>query len=217
MAQPDRQAARLTTPTWRDSRLLIGVVLVLASVVAGARLITSFDQRKPVYAAAVALVPGEPVHAEDLTRVEVTLGSAAERYLAADRTFALDAVALRDVRPGELVLSSAIGGRDQAGLKPVMLPVDHDSARVLVVGSRVDVWVNARRGVAGSAGYGVPVRILSDAAVSRVPEVSANRLANGRTVGVQVMVPTDQVERLIAAVDQEARITLVPVVGSPQA
>lgn len=213
----ERDANRLRAPSWRDPRLVVGLLLVLGSVVAGARLVASFDHREKVYAAGVALAPGQVVRADQLTKVEVALGGQAERYLSAGDAPPAGAVALREVKPGELVPRSAVGRADQSG-KPVMVPVDQDAARMLSAGDMVDVWVNARRPGAASSGpdaYGTPVRMLSQAAVSRVPDPASGRLGAARgTVGVLVLVPAEQVERVIAAVDQEARFTLVPSLGA---
>ena len=209
----ERDANRLRAPSWRDPRLLVGILLVLGSVVAGARLVASFDHRVPVYAAAVALAPGQAVRPDQLARVDVALGGQAERYLSAETTFSTGTVALRQVEAGELVPASALGRAHQVG-KPVMVPIDQDAAGLLSVGDLVDVWVNARLPGAASTGaqaYGTPVRMLSQAAVGQVPDPVNGRLGGARgTVGVQIMVPAEQVERVIGAVDQQARFTLVP-------
>ena len=48
-------ARRFQTPSWRDTRLLVGVLLVLVSVVAGAVVVDRADRTVPVYAAARVL------------------------------------------------------------------------------------------------------------------------------------------------------------------
>ena len=78
------EARRLRPPSWRDGRLVVGVLLILASVALGVRLVAAADQRVPVFAAARTLVPGERVEAADLARVDVTLGDAAGAYLPAE-------------------------------------------------------------------------------------------------------------------------------------
>ncbi len=216
----ERDANRLRAPSWRDPRLIVGLLLVLGSVVAGARVVASFDHREAVLATTVALAPGHPVREDQLDRVDVSLGGRNEYYLAGTTTVPPGAVALREIKPGELVPRSAIGSADQVG-KPVMVPIDQQAAAVLASGDRVDVWVNARlpgTATSGPGAYGTPVRMLSQAAVSRVPDSTASRLGAVRgIVGVQIMVPPEQVEKLIAAVDQDARFTLVPSVGAGSA
>lgn len=97
-----------------------------------------------------------------------------------------------------------------------MVPVAGDSARVLATGSIVDVWVNDKVAGTGSVAYGTPHRLVRNAPVGRVPGVDEGRFSGVGTVGVQVQVPNGEVERLIAAMDQGAKITLVPTAGSAQ-
>ena len=96
------------------------------------------------------------------------------------------------------------------------MPVDSGAAAQISAGSIVDVWVNAKDPSSAAEKYGNPVKTLQAAPVSRVPEASGNGLgsASGKTA-VQIMVPEAGVQALIAAIDQGARITLVPVPGSP--
>jgi len=213
---PKPTATRLGKPSWRDSRLVVGVVLVLLSMTVGAKAIAAADDTVPMYAAAASLVPGQPVTQRDVRRVDVQLGADQARYVAADHDIAPDTFALRDVRPGELLPTTALGTRQAVDLKPVSVPVDSGGAGQLAVGSVVDVWVNARDRSSAAERYGKPVKTLEAAPVAHTPDKSAGGL--GATSGlsaVQIMVPEASVEGLIAAIDQGAKITLVPVPGSP--
>ena len=213
---PKPTATRLGKPSWRDSRLVIGVVLVLLSMTVGAKAIAAADDTVPMYAAAASLVPGQPVTQRDVRRVDVQLGADRVRYVAADHDIAPDTFALRDVRPGELLPTTALGTRQAGDLKPVSVPVDSGGAGQLAVGSVVDVWVNARDRSSAAERYGKPVKTLEAAPVAHTPDKSGGGL--GATSGlsaVQIMVPEASVEGLIAAIDQGAKITLVPLPGSP--
>jgi len=212
---PRPTAARLSKPSWRDSRLVVGVVLVLLSMTVGAKAIAAADDTLPMYAAAVTLVPGQPVTQSDVRRVDVQLGVDRHRYVAADHDIAQDTFALRDVRAGELLPGSALGSRTAVDLKPVSVPVDGGGAARLAVGSVVDVWVNAKDPSSAAERYGKPVKSLEAATVARAPEGSeAGPGAASGLTAVQIMVPEARVQELIAAIDQGAKITLVPVPGS---
>jgi hypothetical protein len=213
---PKPTATRLKKPSWRDTRLVVGVVLVLLSMTVGAKVVAVADDTVPMYAAAVSLVPGQPVSQSDVRRVDVQLGVDRHRYVAADHDIAPDTFALREVRPGELLPTSALGTRAVIGLKPVSVPVDGGGAAELAAGSVVDVWVNAKDPSSAAEKYGDPVRTLEAAPVARTPDATGSGLgaASGRTA-VQIMVPEAGVRALIAAIDQGAKITLVPVPGSP--
>lgn len=213
---PKPTAARLQRPTWRDSRLLVGVVLVLLSMMVGAKAVAAADDTVPMYAAATSLVPGQPVSQGDVRRVDVQLGADRHSYVPADHDIGPNTFALRDVRPGELVPVSALGTRDAIDLKPVSVPVDAGAARQLAAGSVVDVWVNARDQSSAAEKYGKPVKSIGAAPVVRTPDTSGGGLGSVSGVSaVQIMVPESRVQGLIAAIDQGAKITLVPVPGSP--
>jgi hypothetical protein len=213
---PKPTAARLRKPSWRDSRLVVGLVLVLLSMAIGAKVIASVNDTVPMYAAAAALVPGQPVSQNDVKRVDVQLGANGGRYVSADHDIAANTFALRDIRPGELLPRSALGTKADVNLKPVSVPVDGGGAAQLTAGSIVDVWVNAKDVSSSADKFGNPVKSLEGATVVRTPDTTGGGLgAASGTTAVQVMVPDAGVQALIAAIDQGARITLVPVPGSP--
>ena len=213
---PKPTAARLRKPSWRDTRLVVGLVLVLLSMAIGAKVVAAADDTIPMYAAAASLVPGQPVTQSDVKRVDVQLGANRNRYVAADHDIAPGTFALRAVRPGELLPSSALGTSADINLKPVSVPVDEGAAAQLAAGSIVDVWVNAKDPTSATEKYGKPVKTLEGAPVASTPDVSGGGLGGASgTTAVQIMVPEAGVQALIAAIDQGARITLVPVPGSP--
>jgi hypothetical protein len=206
-------AARLQRPSWKDWRLVVGVLLVLVAIVAGARVVAAADDTVPVFAAAHALVPGQPVTKDDLTSVRVHLEDVAASYVDASDPVDEGTFALRPVREGELVPASALTGPDGVHVKTLTVPVDPTAAQVLVRGSVVDIWVNAERKEGSGSAFGKPDRVLDSAVVARVPEQKS--LLGAATVSVQVVLPEDTVQALIAAVDRGDKITLVPAAGSP--
>jgi hypothetical protein len=213
---PKPTAARLVPPSWRDSRLVVGLVLVLLSMAIGAKVIAAADDTVPMYAAAASLVPGQPVTQGSVKRVDVQLGADRGRYVTADHDIAPGTFALRDVRPGELLPRSALGKSTDINLKPVSVPVEGGGAAQLAAGSIVDVWVNAKDRSSATEKYGSPVKSLGAAPVVRAPDISGSGLGStSGTTAVQIMVPEVSVQALIAAIDQGAKITLVPVPGSP--
>jgi hypothetical protein len=197
--------------------LVVGVLLVLASLVLGSVVVSSADDRVPSYAARTALVPGQRVTEADLVRVDVQLGDASGVYLSARRALGPDRFVLRPVHGGELVPATAIGGRDAVGVQPLTIVVDAGSAAALQVGSQVDVYSDAPAGGGASGGttFAGPELVLERVSVSSLPQ-DAGGLGSGSSAGqaVQVMVPTDRVKDIIGRVDQGARVTVVPVAGS---
>jgi len=207
-------ARRLRRPSWTDARLVVGALLVLVSVVGGARVIAALDTTTPVYAAARPLLPGQQVEAEDVMSVDVRLADRLQHYLDGAQPIQPGTYVLRQVAAGELVPATSLGTARQARDKTVTVPVDPAAASTLAVGTVVDVWVSRRDPGEAGVRYLEPELVLEQAVVAAVPTDSG---ALGMGVGraaVQVVVPSDQVGAVISSVDQEARVTLVP---SPRA
>ncbi len=96
-------AGRLATPSWLDARLVLGVLLVLVSVVVGARVLAAADQTQLVWAAARDLAPGTALEPGDLEAREVRLFATGQQYLAAPDQFFVGYVLDRPVLAGELL------------------------------------------------------------------------------------------------------------------
>ena len=213
-----RAVRRLQRPGWRDLRLVIGVLLVLVSVAGGARLVAGLDDSTPVYVAARDLLPGQPVEERDVVVVTVPtrLGEPLTHYVDASRPLSDDTYLVRAVQAGELVPASALGTERQALDKTVTVPVDASALDGLSSGSVVDLWVSQRDDDAVGEAYLDPGLLLAGAVVDSVPEQGG---ALGTSLGrasVAVVVPADRVGEVIGAVDQGARITLVPAPRSTE-
>lgn len=101
---------RTTRPRWLDVRIIGGVLLVVAAVVIGARVIGASSHTTPVWAASRNLAAGTVLTAADLTAVDVNLSGNATHYLAADQaaTGVVGASLGAAVGAGELVPLSAV-------------------------------------------------------------------------------------------------------------
>lgn len=210
-------AGRLRRPGWRDTRLVLGLLLVLGSVVLGSVVMRAADDRSPVFTAHRALVPGQRLTEADLVRVEVHLGGLSDLYLAAGSALAPNKVVLRAVQRGELVPRTAVGSQAEVAVQPVTLTVSTAVASTLQVGTEVDVYADLpSAGVGtGAVTFAGPELVLRRVAISSLP--ADNSALGGSATGdqaVQVMVPTERVKELIGQVDRGARVTLVPVAGT---
>jgi hypothetical protein len=188
--------------------LVVGLALVLASVVAGALVVSAADRTRPTYAAARTLLPGQSVERADLAVVGARVAGGASRYLDAREPLAPGLVVLRPVLPGELLPRSAVGDPAEVDLRPVTVPVAPEIADALATGMLVDVWVAERD--EDDRGYAEPERLATDVAVGE-RATRRGALGSSSTTAVQVLVGADVVPRLIHAVDDESRVTLVPV------
>lgn len=137
-------ATRRATARWRDPRLALGLALVAACALVGARVLSSADDTVAVWAAGTALNPGQQVEQADLVRTSVRFRDQrdADRYLSADADLASGASVDRPVGEGELLARSALGGPSTGSLTEVPLSVGTEAVPDTVqVGSTVDVWV----------------------------------------------------------------------------
>lgn len=213
---PVPKATRLQRPAWRDARLLIGLVLVVASVAVGSTVVAAADDRTAMYAARGPLVPGQPLTEDDLVRVDVQLGSAGQRYLSADAGLAPERFVLREVAAGELVPAVAVGERDRVSVQALTLSVDAGTVAALGVGSRVDVYVNPTEpGATRADAFAGPVLALEGVSVASLPKTSGGLSGGaGGDRPVQVMAPRQRIKDIIGQVDDGARVTMVPATGS---
>lgn len=210
---PTPTAKRLQLPSWRDSRLVVGVLLVLVAASLGAKLVGSADDRMPVYVAGVDLAAGDEVTSSTFRRVDVQLGDGAAEYLSALGAPPEGTFLLRDLRAGELVPASALGSAVEVGVQRLTVPVDSVSAAGLVRGSRVDVYVSDTPTGAPSDAKPKAVRALESVAVVEVLSARSG-LGSGSASSVQLYVPSADVQTLVEAIDAGAKITLVPVPGA---
>jgi len=158
-------ATRLVVPRWLDARVAVGLLLVLVSIAAGARIVSSAGHLTSVYAAAHELVPGEQLTADDLAVVQVRLGSGGSRYLAASAAAPVGYVVNRVVGTHELLPAAALSpGTDLADTREVTVPVQAGHLPAgLGHGDLVDVYVTPK--VASGRDVPLPTLVLSKVAV----------------------------------------------------
>ena len=101
---PTAPVMRLRKPRWKDPRLIVGIVLVVASVLMGALLVSRLSATTPVLVARSAIVPGQTIEASDFVVAEVRLGDHTERYAGSVEAVPDGAVAMQAVQEGEVVL-----------------------------------------------------------------------------------------------------------------
>ncbi|MDQ2755713.1 MAG: hypothetical protein M3Y71_03990 [Actinomycetota bacterium] len=210
---PTPRAARLQRPSWRDSRLVVGVVIVLAATALGARAVASADDTVPMYVAAAPIRPGDRLTGANLRRVDVQLGDTARLYLPAAAGPPADGWARTSVPEGHLVPSAAVGSRADIDVQQVAVKVDTTSASGLGAGAVVDVWVSERDPATTQERYLAAKRLLQEVTVAGVPATGSGFAGASAAGAVQLLVPRDRVGEVIGAMDSLSRLTLVPAPG----
>ncbi len=192
---------------WFDPRFGIGVALVVASVAGVTFLVGTADRTVKVWAAKDAINPGDTVDSGDLVLTSVGLGVAGERYLAGGALPKSGVVVTRSVAAGELIPVSAVGASDSTDLASVVVSVTGQLPQSVVQGAVVDLW-SARELDGG--GYGPPSVLVGSAIVVRLIE-SNGIIAQGKSSGVEVLVPRDRIAVVLASLTNSDSLSIVPV------
>ena len=137
------RASRLATPGWLDGRLVLGVLLVLVSVVVGARVLSAADRSTLVYAVNKDLAAGSVLDAGDLTPVRVRLFDNAAQYVGVDGAAPTGYVVRRGLGAGELLPREALSvPEEEVDFREVTVPVEVGHLPPGLSGrAQVDVWV----------------------------------------------------------------------------
>ncbi len=206
------RSARLARPSWRDPRLIVGLLLVLASVAGVVALVGSADKTVPAFVARDVLVVGQTITGESFDVVQVRLGDLEAKYLDPGTALPSRAVAVRVVPKGELVPATSIGGTDALDRKPASVTVTEPLPKDVVVGSHVDVWValpDERNG------YREPILMLPGAEVAALNEAPSS-LGSGRSTQLMVLVTDGQMPKFLGAVANKAKVSVVWNPGAAQ-
>ncbi len=128
-----RTPRRLNRPRWMDPRVVGGILLVVASVVVGSRVIAASGQTAPIWSAARSLSAGTVLTNSDLEPLDVNLGVAGSHYLGMGSNLVGRAINV-EIRPGELIPAAALGDAPSGRIVVIPVPpekfppgVDHGS------------------------------------------------------------------------------------------
>jgi hypothetical protein len=203
-APPAPVPRRARPPRWLDLRLVLGVLLVLGSVLLGARVVGAADATVPVWAVVGNLAAGTELAAEDLVAVDVRLDAIAGAYLSTS-TRPEGRVLARAVRAGELLPRSALEEPDE--LVQVALPVQAGFVPPsLARGQLVDVYALADPAAGAVA--------EADGSVTPVVGEAPVQALSGRSDGV-LSTPTTTVQVVVAVPADEAADVLASIGGRP--
>jgi hypothetical protein len=197
--------ARLKPPSWKDPRLLVGVLLVLASVVGVISLVGSADKTTEVYAARDSIAVGEKLTTDSVVRAKVRLGETEEHYVTVEAGLPEDMVAVQRIGKNQLLPKESLATVDALDRKPVALTIDEPLPPQAVAGTRVDVWVappDARNG------FSEPKLLLPGAEIAQVTAAST-ALGSSRNTVLMVLVEDSQLPAILGAQANQAKISVV--------
>lgn len=193
---------------WADVRLLLGILLVAASIAGVWFVVTAARQTAPVYAAAGTIVQGQAITADDLRVVEVALGQVSGAYLT-PAALEGDLVATRTVAAGELVPQSAVGEAAGSRTTSVVVRSAVDVPASVEPGAVVEVWAapQIERGV-----YDTPRILVADATVVEVTRDDS--MMGGAEAALEIVISRADVAEVLAALADGDAISVIPTTGS---
>lgn len=201
------EAARIRTPSWRDPRLIVGIILVVLSVTGVVALVQSMDARKGYWAASTDIVPGAPVSAEDFHIVQASMSESSGHYWLADDRLPPDFLVSSTVRQGELLPVRDVAESDPDGRHQVGVRVSADMPGSIAIGSRTDAWVALTSD--DGRGFDEPTKLVSNAEVIGLDE-NTSAFATADTITVYLMVAEEALPTVLDAQANGAEISLVP-------
>ncbi|MEO6885281.1 MAG: SAF domain-containing protein [Jatrophihabitantaceae bacterium] len=186
MASASPAPRRIKAPSWFDLRLVLGVALVLASVLLGARLVSGAKHTDPVLALTRDLAAGSTVQEEDVTTVQVHLADRSV-YLS-NSADVIGKQTNRSLARGELLPVSAVDA--EPALTTVSVPFAVAAAPQLRAGGRIEVWLSSKTCS--------PLVLLADATVQQV-DSGQGSFGTGVGQNVVLSLPAALAERVVDA------------------
>lgn len=193
VSAPSPTPRRVNAPSWLDLRLVLGVVLVLGSVLLGAKIVSGANHTDRMLAVTRDLAGGTVLSDADVTTVRAHLPNHGDGvYLSSDANV-VGKQLNRSLTSGELLPASALGAA--AALTTVTVPFAIDAAPSLSPGQRVEIWISSKTCASAV--------LLADVTVQDVHASAGGSFAAGGGQNVVITVAPALAGRVIAALDRE--------------
>ncbi|MFM2353692.1 MAG: hypothetical protein RLZZ608_1098 [Actinomycetota bacterium] len=190
-----------------DARLLVGLVLVAASIAAVVGIVTVTDGGDDVLVAPRLLSPGEVVNADDFEIRRVSLGIDGHGYLRPADVPTAGLVITRLVGSGELVPLTAVGDSRGPSATTIVVTLSTPVGATVRPGDALDLW-SAPALDAGQ--FGAPVVIASDAQLVRLVTDDAI-VSTGQAGRIELLIARRDVARILHALANGDALSAVPV------
>jgi Flp pilus assembly protein CpaB len=173
------------------------VTLVLAL---GAIFVTVASTPKvvPVLVASVAIAEGEPLTPDSVKLQAMAIGEVADLYLY---EFSDNLTTTRTFQPGEPISKSGLTNLFDRRT-PMRINGLAPFSKAITVGDKVDVWASS----AGQLSVSPPQPVVFEAIVVAIEESST---LSQPTTSVELRIPIEYLESLLAALEPSSRISLI--------
>ncbi|NNG36664.1 SAF domain-containing protein [Nakamurella aerolata] len=207
---------RMGRPKWLDPRVLIGLVLVVAAVVVGIKVVGASKHTTPMWTTTRALAAGTVLQPDDVDPVEVSIGDLTG-YLPANVAPPVGKVLNHAVGQGELLPAAAVTAQS-SGHRIVPLNV---SARSMPPGvghgSKVDLYLTVGGG-SGSAADSATELLLRQVTVQQVQAPSSGGLSGAGSDDylVTLMLSAAQADTLVRKLPQGSPMLVLDPSSGPR-
>jgi hypothetical protein len=194
---PEPSATRLKSPSWLDGRLVIGVVLVLLSVVVGAKIIASSQRYDVMWAATRDIAPGTTLIKADLVQVDVRFKDHGAVYISAAGASPVGRVTVSPLANGQLIPLAAVPSTPPPAVRLVTIPVErlHMPRGNDLHGVQVDLYVTPKT-LSGDV-QAKPQLVLANVTIADT--IVDSSLGGDGGSGVVLSVPVAFVDTVVAA------------------
>lgn len=139
MRNTQRSTVRVQRPRspWRDPRMIIGLLLVTASILGVWGLVSTARSGQMVYQATRDIAPGEPLSNENIALVDARPGS--DVYLTGEEEMS-DLFTTHALHAGELIARSAATTKLDQSMRTFVITVDESLPDGVTPGDMVELW-----------------------------------------------------------------------------
>lgn len=190
-------------------RFLAGVLLVVGSVLLGAKIVSGADQSTTVWKAQRDLPAGTTVGAADFALARVRLFGDHATYRSAASGSPQSLVLSRPIGRDEFLPASALRDDDQsarATTREISVPLENGHYPAdLAAGDTVDVYVTSKP--PGGESQPLTKLVLERAVVSAIPQGKGGGFSSSNGKSAVILVPADRVADVVSAV-QDGKVDI---------
>jgi hypothetical protein len=205
MSVPSPVPHRIKAPSWLDLRLVIGVVLVLGSVVLGAKIVSGANHTYRMLAVTRDLAAGTLLSHDDVKAVRVQLPDRGHGIYVSGDADVLGKQLNRSLASGELLPAAALG--TAAALTTVTVPLTADNAPTLRPGQRVEIWLSTKTCAS--------IVLLADVTVQDVHPATGGSFSSSGGQNVVVSVAPDLAGRVVGALARDGATIRAGILTGP--
>lgn len=198
-----KETPRFTLPRMRDPRVLVGIILVIASLLGTWAVVTRVANTVTVWAASKPLASGSTIDQDSLTAVEVRLPDAEDKYVRADQSSPVGMSVTGSVAVGELLPASVLVDPGRLDGRVIALDIPGSLPQTVQVGVFVDVWATDTKDEEAT-----PVEVLSRAHVHAVGREEGGFTSTTGT-RLEIYVPNDKLQQVLDVVATDHRVSIV--------